>query len=658
MGVIGSREFRYIMKLDDQTRREREALNRGLGEIQASAAKSAKAVEGGLIGAAKGMKQSMEGIKAVMELGGLVQLVGAASQAIGKFVTEAAKVSPEFKAMQDAAASAGQELTAGLAEAFEPIAVAVTGLIQGFRGFMDILSKMPGPLKVVLQIIGSAMLAAIVALIARQVVLTTVTWGLTGAKLAEAAASAALNPLLWVGVAAAVATIGVVVGLTTAYARKTEAVAASSAAIKDGSALMNRASEAAKAYSDTLKGLGDEELKTARASLFSAMSLSTSMDALTVANAKLRELDAEISRRKEASAKAAADIAAKAAADFSDIMADYKMKLLQQAGDRLGVLDMERQQAIAKLQERLKDKERLEQAMVLLEKYYGNERLKILEEMGKKDVQGARGSSHDVNAGVVKAARDLSSSHGGGHGGGGMLSGSHALGGSAPAATNAVGGGPFDAILKAIGPVIQSFGGMIAQLASVQAIMNPLQTIIGAIMEVLGPVIDNLLGPLVGILKIVGYVIGKMLVPVLELLRPVIELIAALFVWLYNTIIMPIANGFIRIFNMIGNFFAGWINRLLDSINWLWHTDWRAATRDVNSGTLSAIDVGTVANAGSSGSSGGSSGGGTGASYAAGTTIKIDKIEIRADFIAGDAGLMDVAVMLRDKLVEAERLGR
>jgi len=163
-------------------------------------------------------------------------------------------------------------------------------------------------------------------------------------------------------------------------------------------------------------------------------------------------------------------------------------------------------------------------------------------------------------------------------------------------------------------------------------------------------VINNLLSPMVGILKVVGYLLAGILVPVLELLRPVIEGIAEVFIWLYNTVLRPVANFIIVLFNGLYNFFVGIINTVRG-----WFGMSMLPTKDLAQGLLPTIDMVTLGNAGTA--SGGGGGGGS-ASYAAGTTIKVEMIQINAGAIVGDPGLDDLAIIIRDKIQEAERIGR
>lgn len=205
-------------------------------------------------------------------------------------------------------------------------------------------------------------------------------------------------------------------------------------------------------------------------------------------------------------------------------------------------------------------------------------------------------------------------------------------------AGNGAGGAP---VMDMLGKFAGSLGGIIGAFSSVKAIISPFATILEGVMEVLGPVIDEVLAPLVGILKIVGNVIGSMLAPVLRILTPVIELITHAFVWLYNKAIVPTANGFIWLINMIRIGFANMINGVIRAINRIPFVNiGYVSVPGSTDGFLSNIDLATVTKAGStSGSS--YAGGGTGSS----TSVQSVTINVHQHYnapVIGDGGMEQV----------------
>ena len=115
-------------------------------------------------------------------------------------------------------------------------------------------------------------------------------------------------------------------------------------------------------------------------------------------------------------------------------------------------------------------------------------------------------------------------------------------------------------MLSALLPLLQSS-------QALQQVLSPISTIMSAMIEIISPVLDELLTPLVGILKVIGVTLGKVLVPILKILTPVILLLANTFIWLYNKIFVPIANGLIELGTMIYNAIAKVWNWIADAIN-------------------------------------------------------------------------------------------
>lgn len=195
-----------------------------------------------------------------------------------------------------------------------------------------------------------------------------------------------------------------------------------------------------------------------------------------------------------------------------------------------------------------------------------------------------------------------------------------------------------------IGGIIEQFTGLIEPLASVQALLDPIGTILGGVMNVLGPVINDVLGPLVGILRVFGQAIGALIAPFVQILAPVVEFIGNAFVWLYNKAIMPLANGIIWVGNKIQQGVAWALNGLIDGINWA--LGWlgvniqKVNSPTDNAGFLTAIDYGTMQDAGSSSTSS-YAGSSTGSS----TSVQQLNINVYQYFqgnVIGDGGMESV----------------
>lgn len=116
--------------------------------------------------------------------------------------------------------------------------------------------------------------------------------------------------------------------------------------------------------------------------------------------------------------------------------------------------------------------------------------------------------------------------------------------GSGGSSSGNVGGGmPFslpgqedNPIMDILSKVGSSFGSMFTSLASVQQILNPIQTILSAMFEVIGPLINEALAPLVGLLKMVGHALGVFLVPIIEFLGKTIKGVIMVIAAVWNAI--------------------------------------------------------------------------------------------------------------------------
>ena len=178
----------------------------------------------------------------------------------------------------------------------------------------------------------------------------------------------------------------------------------------------------------------------------------------------------------------------------------------------------------------------------------------------------------------------------------------------------------FNEALSAGAPQIAGFIGMIGSFSTtlsmatgpaallVIAVMAVIQIFQG-IMQVLQPLVDSILQPLIGILIIIGRVLGSILAPVFGALAVIVDKLAQGFVWLYNKVIMPIANGFIKVFNFLSNALITFANLFLRKSKHI-------AKRDISAGTLQEISLGDVYAAGETGM------GGTTANLGSTTTIQ------------------------------------
>lgn len=601
MPFVSRREWEIYVTMNDQTKREREALNRGFGDIEKTVKRATEESKKSIVEIAKHSKQGMEGIKAVLELGGWLMMANQVGKALADVTAEARKNSVEFKAAGTALTAYKNEIGYGMVSALEPVVGWIGQIAKGWaegaknaRTYAEVMDKIKRG----------------------QSVGTEDMFSAKSGRLAEVNKN--LAPLQ---------------------------------AMLEGGMRGNRSPELEARVA---------ALTTERAALIDS----------------IRSLGMEMGLKKDAAdAKAKADAAALAIAPFNDVMREWNTKLIQQSGTVLDVLDNQKGLELASLKAKLKNATEYADAAAKVEEWYGIERTNIANKAAEEALKAWNdGEAKRILA--IKAAADREKQDRTDVISGvkemieairwqkeqqvvTLTKGSEGLGGESGNGFSGIGdmlktvaqgfiqGGPMGAIMAVVGKFIMS-------LQNVLSIMAPLFTIIMAIFEVLGPFINNLLAPLVGILRIVGYTIGKLLIPVLDLLRPIIELLAQIFVFLYNNIIVPVVNFVIRGLNMIYNGFVDFINSIIKMMNKIPGVDIdKIKGKDKDAGTLDRISLEDL---GGMGTAGGTTGGS--ASYASGTSIKIDKIEIKADFIAGEAGLMDVAVMIRDLITEAERIGR
>ncbi|PKL28553.1 MAG: hypothetical protein CVV46_06145 [Spirochaetae bacterium HGW-Spirochaetae-2] len=197
-------------------------------------------------------------------------------------------------------------------------------------------------------------------------------------------------------------------------------------------------------------------------------------------------------------------------------------------------------------------------------------------------------------------------------------------------------GGLFADAKGTLGSFISTIAGSLGTLGSFQAILSPLSTIFSGMMQVLSPLIDRILSPLIGILTIIGRTIGFILAPVFELLAVVTGYVGDAFVWLYNTVLRPVGNGFITIFNLLYNGVAAVINGLGKALRWLGVKINSMDYRDLEAGHLAEIDAASLTGAASSYTGGTSSASGSSTSV---NSVRIEYHQTIQGNVIGDGGL-------------------
>lgn len=603
MGVFSRREFEIIMKLNDQTTREREKLNRGLGDIQREAKHAREEANRTIVDIAKASKQNMEGIKAVLELGGWLMMAKEVGRAVAEITKEARANSAAFKEAGAALSVVKSEIGEGIVKALEPLAEGFTEvLLTGTAVFMNF----PEVAKLSFGLVGDILkralapegfvqlLSGISQMIVRAFVAAFERIPVLMGDLIEVLGGKFVHWLRWLDAQAAL--------LQKGKFKEMQSYGDYSAANPQ-----KTFSGVATDFSGYIGG----QLSGLAAGL---KSIAVNYDDLTSAfGQNINEvIGPTLAGLKQRTKEAGPDKPDSFAMPGStDLAAPPKDLLLQNIQGFEGV-----ERAL---------EARIEVGMADLPKLNAEARTAAVAAV-KEMAAAVRENNLTGKAGLGAAVKE-------------NLSGTELFGG--------MDGGIFAKVFGSIGAFLPTIGNLVA-------LLNPLQTILGAVFEVLGPVINNLLAPLVGILKIVGYTIGKILAPALEFLRPIITFIAELFTWVYNKIFVPVANGMITLFNLVYNGFAAFVNGILWLIDQIPFVDvGRVEYKALDAGHLSEISTDMVAAAG--GTAGGSGGS---ASYAAGTSIRIDKIEVSAGIVVGRDGLDDFAMIVRDRISELAIQGR
>ena len=628
------------MKMDDQTRREREQLNRGLGDIERTTKAAAKESSRSLIDMAKQSKQSVEGIRAVMELGGWLTLASGVVNVLGSITEEARKNSAAFREAGAALDVIGKRAGTSLVKFMEP-------MISGFTDVLvygsAVLNHFPEVASIVFDGIGK-MMAKAMSWDTIKTVMLAVGQGI----LAVFSTAFQMIPEIFMSVvqliANQVAGLGQFIwdAITSPFTGKKVDLAGFlgkqlEQGLKDAG---NLAGKYVKTFEKVTAGLAKAGGPVADLFTPILQEMSGKLGAVIMpeVNKTKGEIGADVNKPDAA---------------VQGLLDDWRMKLLQQSGDKLAILDAERAQALVKMQDTLKDADQQGAALKMIDEYYANARQAVLTEANTKAIEEARRAAQELaqaekeRIDQYKAMQEkLKNDNLAGKNGAAAQVGQNFAGTELGAL---VGGA--DLITMVISAVVQMAG----KIENLGKVLAPIDTIIDGIAETAGPLINDALQPFVNILVLTGRVIVKMLAPSLAILKPIIEAVSYMILFIYNWVLVPVYNLWMIIWNAIYNAFADFVNGILYLVDQIPFVDvGRVQKRNWDQDTLGQLSLSD----GATTSSTNSSSSGSSASYAAGTSIRIEKIEIKADFIAGDAGLQQVAIMLRNELLEAERAGR
>lgn len=211
-----------------------------------------------------------------------------------------------------------------------------------------------------------------------------------------------------------------------------------------------------------------------------------------------------------------------------------------------------------------------------LEKWYANERIRIEEEIARKQRE-ALINRHQMRMDQLaeearyQAAMGLQQAESGNASGLAQIAAGttmETVAGSqlGSAITPASAGTGLGAALGPIGLFIEALVKAVMEVENVQKVLNIFQTVIDPLMEIIEPFINGILQPLVDMLEALGDTIGKMLTPILGVvqvltsLNPILKIIEAAlsvlgkaFEWLYMNVIYPVGNTIIDIVNGVIN---------------------------------------------------------------------------------------------------------
>ena len=209
-----------------------------------------------------------------------------------------------------------------------------------------------------------------------------------------------------------------------------------------------------------------------------------------------------------------------------------------------------------------------------LEKWYANERIRIEEEIARKqreDLINRHQMRMDQLAEEARyqAALGQQRLEGGDIGGLAQIAGGTSMeqvSGTqlGSAAMSAAGGTGIAAMLGPIGMFIEALIKAVMSLESVQKVLNVFDTIFNPMMDVIEPFVDGILKPLIDAMETLGDTLGKLLSPILAVvqvmasLNPVLKILEGVLgvlgnavEWLYMQVIYPVGNAIIDVVNGI-----------------------------------------------------------------------------------------------------------
>jgi hypothetical protein len=241
-----------------------------------------------------------------------------------------------------------------------------------------------------------------------------------------------------------------------------------------------------------------------------------------------------------------------------------------------------------------------------------------------------------------------------------------ALRDNTPQGAGAGPGGPFSTISATLADdLLGSFTGPLMAVANqigyISALLDPFTQIMTGFVNVVGGMYD-MFAPFVGILMLFGQVLGSVLLPLMQITAAAFKMIAELFVWAYNNVFRHIFNVLIGAANVVQMAFWGLMQAVVNIVNAVLPKRWEISNpmgsqpRSLTDGMLEATSVDALSAGANANGISGYEGPGAAAQYTTGRNITINQ-EINVQHLVGTDGFREFAVMVRDEILEVERMG-
>lgn len=210
----------------------------------------------------------------------------------GAFTGQVGKTKISLDLMNQTVGDASETIGSALA----PMVLLV---VDGITSLASVVANAGTVMKTVLGVGATALMAVFTGLAIRTAIVAAAKWGLFGAQMAVNAAMAVGNPLLWVGIAAAVGVVAATGALIASKVKEARATKASAEATKENTNRMRTASEVVGKYAGQLDAFGVSQLKAARAELVAAQSRATYSNEIIQIGRKIAEIDELIARKNK-----------------------------------------------------------------------------------------------------------------------------------------------------------------------------------------------------------------------------------------------------------------------------------------------------------------------------------------------------------------------